>query len=119
LLDGYKLLRLLAAEQLERLKRLQLFKDEFAEREVDRFPFLSERFAREKIYYSPWSAAEVEGEQREALQEFTRLTERGERVRYLLQPGDLLVIDNGRMLHGSSATGRAGRRVFRRYWIEG
>ena len=118
LLDGHELLRRLRPNTLERLRGLRLFEPKVFERESERFPFLSHRHGREKIYYPFWMTKEIEAKQREALLAFKRLTEQEKCMHCLLQPGDLLVIDNGRMLHGRTAISGMRRRFVRRYWIE-
>jgi len=118
LLDGDELLRRLRPSVLERLRGLRIFGPKVFEGEPERFPFLSQRHGREKIYYPFWMTKEIEARQRVALLAFKRLTEEEQCMRCLLQPGDLLVIDNGRMLHGRAAVNGMRRRFVRRYWIE-
>lgn len=119
LLDAYELLRNLTSEQLYHLRELNLFEHKIFTDDPEYFPFLSARFGRAKVYYSFWLLKDnVTNEQKTAFNTFRRLTEEFEPIRYKLKPNDLLVIDNGRMLHGRTAIGGNKKRLLKRYWIE-
>ncbi len=118
LIDAYELLRKLSTEQLHHLRSLRLFEHKVFDGDAELFPLLSDRFRREKVYYSFWmNRGDLTREQREAFLAFKSLTETAQPICYRLEPGDLLVIDNGRMLHGRTAIGGNRRRFLKRYWI--
>ncbi len=119
LIDAYALLRKLSAEQLHLLRSVKLFEHKVFDGDSELFPLLSEKFGREKVYYSFWvNRGDLTREQMEALLAFKSITETERPIRYRLEPSDLLVIDNGRMLHGRTAIGGNRRRFLKRYWIE-
>ncbi len=119
LLDGHRLLQRLRAGLVEDLRGLKLFEHKVFPGDEEAFPFLSQRFGRDKLYYSFWMLhGAIKPEQKAAFLEFKAITETEPCVRYRLQPGDILVIDNGRMLHGRTAIKGNKKRFLRRYWIE-
>jgi alpha-ketoglutarate-dependent taurine dioxygenase len=118
-LDAYSLLERLDRDQLQELRELKLHEHRVFENDPECFPFLSERFSRPKIYYSFWMLkGDAKAAAREAFTSFRKLTEKATPTRYVLEPGDLLVIDNGRMLHGRTAIEGTKRRMLKRFWIE-
>lgn len=73
-----------------------------------------------RLYYAPWypvlRATDVG---RRALRTFRNLLAMGvghKRIR--LQPGDLLVVDNARWLHGRDKLDRQNGRLLRRFWLQ-
>jgi hypothetical protein len=73
---------------------------------------------RRKFYYSFWLLTEPDtDEEREALNAFRTALDQVPRQRIKLQPGDVLVIDNGRMLHGRTAIEGNKQRLLKRYWV--
>lgn len=71
-----------------------------------------------RIYYSLWLAGDLPDVERAAFDAFSRAVERAEPIALRLEPGDVLAIDNTRMLHGRRAIGGDGDRHLRRYWLE-
>jgi alpha-ketoglutarate-dependent taurine dioxygenase len=119
LLDAYKILKRLNTGELDQLKRIWLYEHKVFDTDSDRFPFLSSRFGRDKIYYTFWLLKdELTFEQQSAFREFVCLTKQIMPIRIKLKPDDLLVIDNGRMLHGRTGIGGNKQRFLKRFWIE-
>ena len=73
----------------------------------------------ERLYYAPWYPvlrATTQG--RQALGTFVGLLAMGfGRRRIRLQPGDILVVDNGRWLHGRDRVEDGSGRHLRRFWL--
>lgn len=68
----------------------------------------------DRIYFTPWL---ISDEPSQPLSRLGSLIAKGERISIRLKQGDLLVIDNARMLHGRKAIRGDRDRLLRRYWI--
>jgi hypothetical protein len=73
-----------------------------------------DKYIADRIYFTPWLISE---ESKQPLLRLGELIAKEEPVNIRLKPGDLLVIDNSRMLHGRTAIGGDRERLLRRYWI--
>ena len=73
-----------------------------------------------RLYYAPWyPVVRATDAGRRALRTFRNLLAMGvghKRIR--LQPGDLLVVDNARWLHGRDRLERQNCRLLRRFWLQ-
>ena len=73
-----------------------------------------------QLYYAPWyPVVQATDAGRRALRTFRNLLAMGvghKRIR--LQPGDLLVVDNARWLHGRDRLDRQNSRLLRRFWLQ-
>ena len=72
-----------------------------------------------RLYWAPWyRIVRASDAGRRALELFTRLLAMGfghRRIR--LAAGELLVLDNGRWLHGRDRLSHGSGRFLRRYWL--
>ena len=66
------------------------------------------------IYFTPWM---TDGQSSPAFRKFTQALEATPTLTLRLYPGESLLIDNGRMLHGRSALGGDKDRLLIRRWI--
>jgi alpha-ketoglutarate-dependent taurine dioxygenase len=66
------------------------------------------------IYFTPWM---TDGQSSPAFRKFTQALEATPILSVRLYPGESLLIDNGRMLHGRSALGGDKDRLLIRRWI--
>ena len=73
-----------------------------------------------RLYYAPWyPVVQATDAGRRALRTFRNLLAMGvghKRIR--LRPGDLLVVDNARWLHGRDRLERQNCRLLRRFWLQ-
>ena len=73
-----------------------------------------------RLYYAPWyPAVRATPAGRRALRMFADLLAMGfghRRIR--LRPGDLLIVDNGRWLHGRDRLEDGSGRLLRRFWLQ-
>lgn len=73
----------------------------------------------ERLYYAPWyPVVRVNRDGRRAFTLFTNLLAMGfghRRIR--LQVGEMLIVDNGRWLHGRDILSEKSRRFLQRYWL--
>lgn len=118
LLDGYTAIEQLSAGQRRNLAKAHLRCPEIAGRDpVSRHPVWNE--ASRSLFFAPWLPRSQEHAQ--VLDDFDEClaspTTRRHVVR--LDPGDALVLDNRRMLHGRDALEPGSPRWLTRYWIGG
>ena len=74
----------------------------------------------ERLYYAPWyPVVRATAEGRHALRMFVSLLAMGFGYRRIrLQPGEILVVDNGRWLHGRDGLEDGSGRLLRRFWLQ-
>ena len=71
-----------------------------------------------KCYYSFWLVEKNMPEKKNAvLRKFQDAVTKSEHRSILLRPGDALLIDNGRMLHGRGEIKGDKKRHLKRYWV--
>lgn len=72
-----------------------------------------------RIYYAPWyPVVKANNDGRQALEVFENLLAMGFGYRRIrLKAGELLIVDNGRWLHGRDALSERSDRFLRRYWL--
>ncbi|HEV3050010.1 MAG TPA: TauD/TfdA family dioxygenase [Longimicrobium sp.] len=108
----------LSAGDQRALERIMLTEHRVFPDDPGSHPLVSVRNGRRKFYYSFWLVAEPQqAEEREALAAFRAALAQTPRRQIRLRPGDILVIDNGRMLHGRTAIGGNKQRLLKRFWI--
>ncbi len=117
--DGLKVLALLTREQQEVLTRVDLIEHSIFAGDMERHAMLTRLpDGRTHIYYSYWLAEDnMPPEEQAAFDAFTDAVRVAEQHRSRLCPGDLLVVDNHRALHGRTAI-EGGHRHLRRFWLE-
>ena len=85
------------------------------------FPVLATVNDEERFFFAPWLSPETTDEQGlcalQALRDAIAAEEAAGRVRIRLQAGQVLVVDNHRVLHGRDAIARESPRRLRRLWI--
>ena len=116
LADGQMLLDSMGKEKAEALRGIELHVPPQLPRQVlDSAPVWDGR----RLYYAPWyPVVRATGRGCCALEMFTALLAMGfghRRIR--LRPGDMLVIDNGRWLHGRDRLEDGNGRSLWRFWL--
>jgi hypothetical protein len=82
-------------------------------------PLLSIIDSKTSVYYAEWLVNQPHSiKHQRALSKFQELIKSIEPIKILLSEGDLLIIDNHRMLHGRSAFPEKSNRWLTRYWIK-
>ena len=116
LADGNVLLSLMG-EQAEALRQVEQHVPPQLPRQVLR---TAPVWSGERLYYAPWyPVLQATDAGRRALRTFKGLLAMGaghKRIR--LQPGDLLVVDNARWLHGRDELEKRNGRLLRRFWLQ-
>ena len=129
LLDTAEIAERFSAAELEVLRTIDLQYPDLGRHDPDRgvfayrqAPLLSAPGFRHQVYYAPWHRRldSYDGEQLRLLARFEEWLEERERtaqIRIRLAPGESLLIDNRRMLHGRAALTPDSRRLLKRIWI--
>jgi len=122
LVDTWKMMDFLFSEnQLNALKGIRVLSHKVFPRDNLHYPMLSENRKGElKVFYSPWmvsDASTIEGKL--ALTQWKEIIEKIQPYKIFLKPQDVLIIDNGRMLHGRTAFPKNSGRSLKRFWIKG
>lgn len=101
------------------LTRVQLKEHSVFAGDEQRHPMVTTRpDGRVRVYYSYWLLeGGLDPEARAAFEAFACAVDGDRTFKLRLEPGDVLCIDNGRMLHGRTAIEGAKARHLRRYWI--
>ena len=116
--DGHAALALLDDNHVEALRRVTLTDHSVFRGDPPRHAMLTdEHDGRHRLYFSLWLADETTGPEREAFDAFGDALARVEHHRFLLEPGDVLAIDNTRMAHARTPIGGDAVRHLRRYWL--
>jgi alpha-ketoglutarate-dependent taurine dioxygenase len=119
LVDGLAILATLSAEHRAALERIQLQEHGVFRGDADQHPVLWYRNGMPRLYYSSWLADDaLAGFERTAFDAFEAAAASSPKHVVRLEAGDVLAIDNGRMLHGRTAIEGSMKRHLRRYWIE-
>lgn len=119
LADARTAFRSLPPRQRDALTRVHLAEHSIFKGDMDSHPVVVDADGEPRIYYSYWLAAgEMQPQERAAFEAFTAAVAATPRTTLRLQPGDVLVIDNHRMLHGRSPIEGDAARHLRRYWLE-
>jgi alpha-ketoglutarate-dependent taurine dioxygenase len=114
--DTYLALKNIPSNTLEELTKVfinthhKVFNDD-----LETYPVLREDGDKSNwVYYTPWFDRNSVNKAREA---FLLEIDKCPVIKIRLQPSDILLIDNGRMLHGRTAIGGDQNRLLIRRWI--
>ena len=117
--DANKVFELFSEEEQEELKKVRLFEHKVFEDDEDTYPFVIEENGKRAFYYSFWLAKDnVNERQRDLIRKYQKLTNETEHVKLKINPTDILIIDNHRILHGRTAIEGSKNRFLKRFWIK-
>ena len=97
LLDAERVYLRLSDEQQSELQSINFVAENTLQEQRDSLPLLR-KFPYRKFYYSNTLLREEDGNNK-SLQQFEHVVRQSEPVKVLLNPGDILIFDNHRMLH--------------------
>ncbi len=118
LVDSRDVLASFTESEKRVLETIHLREHRVFEGDPERHPLLRCERGRHRCYYSFWLVEEgLDAERRHLLERFHDRVRQVERRQFRLRPGELLLIDNGRMLHGRTPIGGDQQRLLRRFWI--
>ncbi len=116
LIDSRQILSQLTRDELSTLEKLKLMEHKVYPDDSESHPMLEAgEDGHYRIYYSFWLA---ENETPEAFTRFRSKAESIAPIAIKLSPGDILVIDNRRMLHARKAIAEDSHRHLIRFWVE-
>lgn len=119
LVDGYEVLENLSASTREALEQVYLTEHRVFPGDPARRPLLRHHDGAPRLYYSFWLLEdELTDEARTAYNAFRNAVSNAPVTKFKLQPGDVLVVDNTRVLHGRTAIEEDSDRCLKRYWIK-
>jgi hypothetical protein len=109
----------LTEEEQEELRKVRLFEHKVFEDDEDTYPFVKEKNGEREFYYSFWLAKEnISERQKEIIRKYQKLTNETEYIKVKINPTDILIIDNHRILHGRTAIEGSKNRFLKRFWIK-
>ncbi len=116
--DGLKIFQEMDSKQKELLKGINLMDHCVFKDDLQHHPMIQNTENGLRIYYSFWMADDnLSKEQKEAFEAFNNRVRDAQPIKFRLEPGECLVIDNGRILHGRSSLSPDSDRLLKRYWI--
>ncbi|MCB9179433.1 MAG: TauD/TfdA family dioxygenase [Flavobacteriales bacterium] len=117
LLDARTAFDQLAPEHRDRLFTLELHEHKVFPEDPGSWPFVMYDQGKLRFYFSFWLTNPSDRDD-PAFQAFQQALADTPRIELKLRPGDALIIDNHRMLHGRKAIGADGDRYLERFWIK-
>lgn len=120
LCDGWQALRRCSSRTVRSLEGVFLEARQRGGAAADRVPVVRRVDGQTRIFFAPWLRPTSDDiEHHRAFREFAQAVEvdAREAVAVRLAPGEVLLVDNGRILHGRPPLARSSRRRLRRFWI--
>jgi hypothetical protein len=116
LIDSYEVIDSMSSDEINQLENLRLKEHKvFADDEESRPMLVMRPDGKFSVYYSFWLADDPAPE---AFHSFRKKVDALQPVQLALKTGDILLIDNHRMLHGRTAITPGSARHLLRLWIE-
>ncbi len=106
----------LSASQQQSLQEIHLLEHKMFEDDAPSNPLVTMVNGEPHFYYSFWLVKEDE-RRNTALAAFRRGLANEKSIRLKLEPNDILIIDNHRILHGRTAIKGSKDRFLKRFWI--
>lgn len=118
LLDIEQILPRFSEEETRILSSIMLHEHKVFDDDEGSYPLIEKTGDKFKCYYSFWLVKrDLSKPQRFLLDKFQRIIRETKPRVILLQPKDILLVDNGRILHGRKPIEGGGNRFLKRYWI--
>lgn len=119
LIDTSKILQSFSESSLLMLREIYVNTHQVFYNDKLTFPLLSSHDNATVVYYAPWLVYSPSSiKHRKALQKFEEEIKSATPIKILLSEGDLLIIDNHRMLHGREGFPANSSRWLTRYWLK-
>ena len=117
-LDIEDVLEKFTEQEKEQLASIHLYEHKIFDDDKDSHPLLNKVKGKYRCYYSFWLVKEnLEKADQELLARFRSTIANIKTQKILLQPKDVLLIDNGRILHGRTEIKGNKDRFLKRFWI--
>lgn len=115
-IDCQDIVDTLAESEKDELASISLFEHKVFGDEPDEYPMFTENGECWQIYYSFWLMKKADRNSA-AYRYFRKRVDASPVTEILLQPNEVLILDNHRMLHGRTPINGNKKRHLRRYWI--
>lgn len=115
--DGEAAFASLSREHRERLARVHVFEHSVFQGDAGTHPVVELREGRPRLYCSFWFEAPPDPADNAALTALHGAVARHEVANFRLAPGDVLVVDNRRILHARTAITGSRNRHLIRHWL--
>lgn len=117
LMDAQRIYFQLPEAYKKALEEIHLFEHKIFPDDKESNPLANVSDGQIKFYYSFWLVSDTD-KKNPALREFQRLIKTNEPIKLTLNPNDVLIVDNHRILHGRTAIEGSKDRFLKRYWIK-
>ena len=119
IVDAARVYNKLGDDNRRALTEIILFEHDVFGSGKDSHPLVEKENGTLRFYYSFWMADDnMPAHQKSAFMAFREAVAEEESVKLKLQKGDVLVVDNHRMLHGRCAIKGSQDRFLKRFWIQ-
>ena len=119
LIDAIQAYQKLGDDDKKTLSQIMLFEHNIFEDDKNSCPLVQEEHGTLKFYYSFWMVDKNMPEsQKNALMNFRAIIAKETPVKLKLEKGDVLIIDNHRILHGRCEIKGHQNRFLKRFWIQ-
>lgn len=117
IIDTKKIISNLTGGDINELSNVMLYEHKVFDSDKQCNPLIQYVNGKCIIYYSFWFINKFDKE-KESVKKFNSLISETQKHSFLLQPSDVLIIDNHRMLHGREKIGGNKNRHLKRFWIK-
>lgn len=116
LLDAKQIYWELSPDEQKELHNIYLHEHKVFSDDKEFYPMVETVNGKQDFYFSFWLVKDIHRNS-QAFKKFYKLTQKAEHIRLILQPHDILIIDNKRMLHGRTPITGNENRHLKRYWV--
>lgn len=119
LVDAIQAYQTLDPADKKMLLQVMLLEHKIFDKGMDFYPLVQEYNGNLKFYYSFWLAdKDMPESQKAAFTAFRKAVDAQEPSTIRLEQGDVLIVDNHRILHGRRIIDGHQKRLLKRFWIE-
>ena len=116
--DGEQIINKFNDSEKLQLSKIQLHEHKIFEDDKDSYPLIQKVENKYRLYYSFWLVNKNMNEiQNNLIKKFQAVIKKTKVQQVLLQPKDVLLMDNGRILHGRTEIKGDKDRFLKRFWI--
>lgn len=118
LLDAENLFNSLSTEEQDALYQIRLYEHKVFDDDEESYPLVcNDTDGQRHFYYSLW-LVNKQDQKNHALLAFQQAIRDSQFVKFKMQPNDILIVDNHRVLHGRTSINGSTNRLLKRYWIK-
>lgn len=118
LVDGLAVFSSMSQADKSNLRNIRLIEHSMFDGDEASHPMIFDVDGNEALYYSYWLCDEsISPQHRESFDRFHAAVKAVQPIFIRLEPGESLLIDNNRMLHGRVSLEQNSPRILQRYWF--